>query len=469
MHETRGKGHSLLIVDDEEGLRYGLEQLFKRHGFTVYAVGDAQRARALAEKYTLDVALIDIRLKGGESGIDLLKELTRIEPELVAIVITGYGSIDTAVTSMKEGASDYILKPIDNQNLLNVVFRNLEFRTLQRENLFLKDELLSQCQPYQCVTANPDMRALLRKADKIKNTPVTALITGESGTGKEVMARYIHFTSNRSEGKFVSVNCAALSENLLLSELFGHEKGAFTGAIGTKPGKFEIANNGTLFLDEIGDMSLDIQAKLLRVIEEQSFERVGSTKKIQVDVRLIAATNHDLDLAIKAGKFREDLYYRINIVRLHLPPLRQRQDDIPLLLEHFVAKYNHKYHKSVLRFDEDALTALGSYDWPGNVRELENVVNNAVLLSERGIVGIDGLKQNVFSGIIDDPITLDCSRITSLKDATDEIVEKYEEVILRTFLQKNSYNKSQTARDLAITRKTLAQKIEKYQLDSQRT
>jgi transcriptional regulator with PAS, ATPase and Fis domain len=340
---------------------------------------------------------------------------------------------------------------------------------LQRENLFLKDELLSQCQPYQCVTANPDMRALLRKADKIKHTPVTALITGESGTGKEVMARYMHFTSNRSEGKFVSVNCAALSENLLLSELFGHEKGAFTGAIGTKPGKFEIANNGTLFLDEIGDMSLDIQAKLLRVIEEQSFERVGGTKKIQVDVRLIAATNHDLEQAIKTGKFREDLYYRINIVRLHLPPLRQRKDDIPLLLEHFVAKYNHKYHKSVLRFDDEALTAMSVYDWPGNVRELENVINNAVLLSERGIVGIDGLKQNVFSGVIDDPIALDYSRITSLKNATDEIVEKYEETILRAFLQKNGYNKSQTARDLSITRKTLAQKIEKYQLDSQRT
>jgi transcriptional regulator with PAS, ATPase and Fis domain len=265
------------------------------------------------------------------------------------------------------------------------------------------------------------------------------------------------------------VNCAALSENLLLSELFGHEKGAFTGAIGTKPGKFEIANNGTLFLDEIGDMSLDIQAKLLRVIEEQSFERVGGTKKIQVDVRLIAATNHDLEQAIKAGKFREDLYYRINIVRLHLPPLRQRKDDIPLLLEHFVAKYNHKYHKSVMKFDDEALVALSAYDWPGNVRELENVVNNAVLLSERGIVGIDGLKQNVFSGVIDDPIALDYARITSLKDATDEIVEKYEEAILRALLQKNGYNKSQTARDLAITRKTLAQKIEKYQLDSQRS
>lgn len=464
MTEVRGKGYAVLIVDDEEGLRYGLERLFKRQGFTVYACGDCEQAIATTEKYSLDVALLDIRLKSGESGIELLKTLKRIEPDLVAIMITGYGSIDTAVTSMKEGASDYIVKPIDNRNLLDVVYKNLELRNLQQENVFLKTELLNQYLPHECITANTDIQALLRKADKIKHNPVTVFITGESGTGKEVLARYIHFTSNRSEGKFVSVNCAALSENLLLSELFGHEKGAFTGAISKKPGKFEIANNGTLFLDEIGDMSLDIQAKLLRVIEENSFERVGGTKKITVDVRLIAATNKDPEEEIKAGTFREDLYYRINVVHFHLPPLRQRKEDIPLLIAHFIEKYNVKYKKQILKFNGDAMAALISYDWPGNVRELENVINNAVLLAERGIIGIEGLKTNIFSGAKEAQLTVDISRVTSLKDTIDEVVSNYESYIIQQFLLKNDQNKSKTARELSITRKTLAQKIEKYRL-----
>ncbi len=464
MNEVRGKGYALLIVDDEEGLRYGLERLFKRHGFKVYSFGEFDQAVVTAEKYSIDVALLDIRLKNGESGIDLLKALKKIEPDLVVVMITGYGSIDTAVTSMKEGASDYILKPIDNRKLLDIVDKNLELRSLKNENSFLRNELLNQCLSHKCITINPEVQSLLRKADKIKNNVVTILITGESGTGKEVMARYIHFTSNRSEGKFVSVNCAALSESLLLSELFGHEKGAFTGAIGRKIGKFEIANKGTLFLDEIGDMSLDIQAKLLRVIEENSFERVGGTKSITVDVRIIAATNKDLEKYVKEGKFREDLYYRINVVRLHLPPLRQRTEDIPLLIAHFIEKYNHKYNKKVLKFDDEAMEALIRYNWPGNVRELENVINNAVLLSEKGIIGVDSLKKNIFSSTIENQLVVDISRVTSLKETIEEIINNYEKYIVQQFLIQNDYNKSKTARTLSITRKTLAQKIEKYHL-----
>jgi DNA-binding NtrC family response regulator len=464
MNERLGKGYSLLIVDDEEGLRYGLERLFKKKGFKVYSLGEFEQAITAAEKYSIDVALLDIRLKGGESGIKLLKKLRTIEPDLIVIMITGYGSIDTAVASMKEGASDYILKPIDNTKLVELVYKSLELRNLKNENVFLRNELLNQCLSHKCITANSEVLALIDKADKIKNNAVTILITGESGTGKEVMARYIHFTSNRSEGKFVSVNCAALSENLLLSELFGHEKGAFTGAISRKIGKFEIANNGTLFLDEIGDMSLDIQAKLLRVIEENSFERVGGTKSIAVDVRLIAATNKDFETWVKKGKFREDLYYRINVVRFHLPPLRQRKEDIPLLIAHFIEKYNDKYNKNILKFNDEAINVLIAYDWPGNVRELENVINNAVLLSERGIIGVDGLKRNIFSGTTEDQFAVDISRITSLKDTIDDIVNNYEKQIIHQFLIRNNYNKSKTARELSITRKTLAQKIEKYHL-----
>ena len=460
----RGKGYTILIVDDEEGLRYGLERLFKKQGFTAYAAGEFARAVEIAEKYSIDVALLDIRLKSGDRGVELLKELKKIEPELLGIMITGYGSIDTAVASMKEGASDYMLKPIDNRNLLELVYKNLELRRLKNDNLFLRDELLSQTLSSKCITRNPELQDLLLKADKIKQSSVTALITGESGTGKEVLARYIHFTSNRNEGKFVGVNCAALSENLLLSELFGHEKGSFTGAIGRKIGKFEVANKGTLFLDEIGDMSLDIQAKLLRVIEESIFERVGGTKSIQVDVRIVAATNKDLEKGIKDGSFREDLYYRINVVRFHLPPLRRRKEDIPLLIDHFIEKYNQKYNKQVMKFDDEALEALRAYDWPGNVRELENVINNAVLLSERGVIGVDGLKKNIFSGVVKEPQSIDFSKVRSLKDTIDGIVERYEKQIVQEFLHKNGYNKSKTARDLDITRKTLAQKIEKFGL-----
>jgi len=464
MNKVQGKGYSLLIVDDEEGLRYGLERLFKKKGFKVYSLGGFDQAIATAEKYSIDVALLDIRLKSGENGIDLLKKLKKIEPDLVVIMITGYGSIDTAVTSMKEGASDYILKPIDNTKLVELVYKSLELRNLKNENVFLRNELLSQCLSHKCITTNSEVRSLTDKADKIKNNVVTILITGESGTGKEVMARYIHFTSNRSKEKFVGVNCAALSESLLLSELFGHEKGSFTGAIGRKIGKFEIANKGTLFLDEIGDMSLDIQAKLLRVIEENSFERVGGTQRITGDVRIIAATNKDLEKCIKEGKFREEFYYRINVVRFHLPPLRQRKEDIPLLIEHFIEKYNHKYNRKILKFNDEAMEALIAYDWPGNVRELENVINNAVLLSERGIIGVDGLKRNIFSGAIENQLAVDISKITSLKNTIEKIVNNYEKHIIQQFLLKNDYNKSKTARALSITRKTLAQKIEKYNL-----
>ena len=463
--ETRGKGLSLLIVDDEEGLRYGLERLFKKQGFRVYAVGDGDEARAIASKNAIDLALLDIRLKSGQGGLALLKELKQIEPEMIVIMMTGYGSIETAVNSMKEGASDYLLKPIDNANLLDVAYTHLDLRALKKQNTFLRSELLHQTPTHHCITHDPELLALLRQADKIKETAVTALITGESGTGKEVMARYLHFTSNRRDGAFVCVNCAALSEHLLLSELFGHERGAFTGAIGRKIGKFEIANQGTLFLDEIGDMPLDIQAKLLRVIEEQTFERVGGTKRIMVDARIIAATNKDIEQAVQAGKFREDLYYRIHVARLHLPSLRERKGDIPLLINHFIEKYNQKYHAQVMAVNDEALRALMAYDWPGNVRELEHVINNAVLLSECRTIGVDGLQRSMFSKLSAHANHAETARGGSLKETIDTLVAQRETEIIRDALRRNRYNKSKTARELDITRKTLAEKIERYRLE----
>ena len=469
------KGHSILIVDDEAGIRHGLSNLFQREGFTVHEAADYESAVAAAARYPLDAAIADIRLREGKTGIDLLLELKRHEPDLVVIVITGFGSVDSAVTSLKGGAAEYLLKPIDNAKLLEAVRRNLQIRALSAENRFLRDELLLSCLPHQFVTRDPAVRDLLGTADRVKDAPVTVLLTGESGTGKEVLARYIHFTGARAQGTFVSINCAALSESLLLSELFGHEKGAFTGAVDRKRGKFELADGGTLFLDEIGDMSLETQAKLLRVIEESSFERLGGVKRISVDARIIAATNKDLPALIREGKFREDLFYRINVVPLHLPPLRQRRGDIPLLVEHFLVKYSERYSRPAPVLGVETAAALQAWDWPGNVRELENTVNQIVLLGERSFLAPErpgplGPAAPVGFGPALAPAgsapvsAAPSARPTSLKESVDAVVEEHERRIIGRALADNAGNRSRTARQLDITRKTLAQKMAKYGL-----
>ncbi len=464
MQNMNGQGFSILIVDDEEGIRFGLKNLFKKEGFNTSLAGNIKDAVLHINETTIDVAVIDMRLKNNESGIELLKVLKRMEPDIVIIVITAYGSIDTAVAAMKKGASDYILKPLDNRKLLDTVYKNLEIRCLKNENVFLRKELANKYLSYEFLTNNQEIKSLLSKADKIKNNPVTVLITGESGTGKEIFSRYIHFSSNRRDEKFVSINCAALSENLLLSELFGHEKGAFTGAIERRLGKFEIANRGTLFLDEIGDMTLNIQAKLLRVLEERSFERLGGSKRINVDVRLIAATNKDLNNLIKEGKFREDLFYRINVVLFHLLPLRQRKEDISLFISHFIEKYNKRYNKNVTGFSNNVLDSLLQYKWPGNVRELENIVNQSVLLSDNNSISIDDLKKIIFIDTKDENVQIDISEISSLKEKMSRIIEIYEKQIIEKSLIENYYNKTKTAGALSITRKTLKRKLNKYNL-----
>ncbi len=456
------KGASILIVDDEEGIRHGLENLFRGEGFSVHSAAGFDAAVAAAAKYPLDAAIVDIRLRGGKSGLDFLMELKRQEPDLIVIIITGFGSIDTAVASLKAGAADYFLKPIDNAKLMDAVRRNLQLRSLAMENRYLRDELIQRCLSHQLVTRDPEVRELVATADKVKDTPVTILITGESGTGKEVLARYIHFTGSRRDGKFVSINCAALSESLLLSELFGHERGAFTGAVERKRGKFELADNGTLFLDEIGDMSLDIQAKLLRVIEESSFERLGGVKRISVDARIIAATNQDLPKLIREGRFREDLFYRLKVVTLRLPALRERRGDIPLLVEHFLAKYAERYTRGPVTVSPQALAAMEAWDWPGNVRELENTVNQIVLLGEKSFMAPERPGAPRVRG--EGAPSPSAAAGGSLKDALDAVTGEYERRMVCESLARNRGNKSAAARELGITRKTLAQKIEKYGL-----
>lgn len=468
MGNNRSLGYVALIVDDEEGIRYGLTNLFEKEDFKVYSTDNFKKAIKIVKENLIDFVLIDIRLKNNKNGIDLLKELKKIDHDMIIIMITGFGSIDNAVSAIKEGASDYILKPIDNLKLLDTLNKNLELRKLKKENFYLKNELFNKYENHKFITNNNKIKSLIEKADKIKNNPVTVLVTGESGSGKEIFSRYIHFISNRKNENFVGINCAALSENLLLSELFGHEKGSFTGAIEKRLGKFEIADKGTLFLDEIGDMSLDTQAKLLRVIEENSFERLGGMKKINVNLRLIVATNKNLNQLIKEGKFREDLYYRINVISFHLLPLRERKEDIPILINHFINKYNERYNKKIKKFEDMVINKLMLYDWQGNVRELENYVNQIVLLCDKEIISEDDLKKNnlINRGTADQIVNL--SDIKSLKGKIDEIVEIYEKKIIEECLSKNNYNRTKTAEDMDITRKTLRIKMNKYKINAKK-
>jgi DNA-binding NtrC family response regulator len=454
---------SVLIVDDEEGIRHGLKNWFKKR-FNVFDTGDYQEAVAIAAKWQIDVAVLDIRLKGTKTGIDLFHELTGNYPEMILILVTGYGNVEDAVSLMKEGAKDYLIKPIDHDRLLGTIIKCLEIKSLQEENKSLKNELIKRDFPHGFVAHGGMMKLIRDKADKIKNKSVPICITGESGTGKEVLAKYIHYTSERRDKPFIVINCAAVPETLLLSELFGHEKGAFTGANTTKIGKFEIADSGHLFLDEIGDMSQTSQAALLRVLESKSFERVGGNKTIQVDVRVLTATHRDLKQKVENGEFREDLYYRINVVNLELPPLRERKEEVIHLIEHFTAIYNQRYRKNVATYSSGAKNLLVSCSWPGNIRQLKNVVNEVVLLSESSEIKAEDLEFSSLFGQVKNLVRPDYSKFTSLQEMVDTISIEYEKRAIEHFLVRENYNQSQAAKALKIDRKTLWRKIQKYRI-----
>ncbi len=464
-----GSGRRILIVDDEEGIRIGLERFFRREGFDPATTGSADEALALMEGGDFAAAVLDVRLDGHDRGGELLAELHALDPDLPVVMVTGYGSVESAVRAMKDGAADYILKPIDNAHLLETVRRSIELVRLRRDNAYLRRELMTNLYGHDIVTSDPRYRSLLDLADRVKDSEATVLLTGESGTGKEVMARYIHFTGSRRERPFVSLNCAALSESLLLSELFGHEKGSFTGAVEKRLGKFELAHRGTLFLDEIGDMSLSVQAKLLRVLEESSFERVGGSKRVSVDIRVIAATNKDLAELMRRGDFRSDLYWRINIVNLRLPPLRERRGDIPLLVDFFIAKYASKYNRPVTGVSAEVMELWAAHDWPGNVRELQNAVNQAVLLCRGGTVELSTVvagQAHLGAQVPDLPCgtgdDAGLASIATLKELRDTVVARHERRLILATLERLGWNKTRTAEALGVTRKTLAEKIADY-------
>ena len=387
--------HSILVVDDEEIMREILETLLTREGYNVRLARSGEEALELARSLPFDAALVDIMMPGID-GIATLDELKRVDEDLAVIIITAYGSIESAIAAMKAGAFDYITKPFKNEEVLVVLRNALERRRLVDENRSLRQNIQERYHKFaNIIGRSPRMRQVFDLIIQAAPSRSTILVQGESGTGKELVARAIHANSSRAERPFVAVNSGNLPPELLESTLFGHVKGAFTGAVAPKKGLFDLADHGTIFFDEIGNIALETQAKLLRVIQEREFMRLGGMDTIKVDVRIIAATNVDLRRLMEEGKFREDLFYRLHVISIQLPPLRDRKDDIPLLVQHFLAKYAQENRKPELEVTPEALELLGSYDWPGNVRELENVVERAVVLASGQRIGPELIPESV--------------------------------------------------------------------------
>ena len=389
--DPRGR---ILVVDDEVNARTALAELLRDEGYTVETAADGFKALPKLEEFAPDLVVTDLRMPGMD-GLALLKKTHERDPDCAVIVVTAYGAIDTAVTAMREGAADYVTKPVNVEELVLVIDRALERRRVVAESRHLRERLSEHQRVDNIVGSSPVMRAVLSDVLRVAPSKATVLITGESGTGKELVAAAIHQHSTRAQGPFVKLHCAALAETLLESELFGHERGAFTGATSRRDGRFQQADGGTLFLDEIGDISPSIQIKLLRFLQDHEFQRVGGNQTIKVDVRVVAATNRDLAARVRDAEFREDLFYRLNVVSVECPPLRARPTDIPLLAMHFLARYAKENGKTVTRFSEEALDRLMRHRWPGNVRELENAVERAVVICQSEVVRPEDLPPTV--------------------------------------------------------------------------
>ncbi len=385
---------TVLVIDDERSMRDFLAIMLKKEGYQVFLAEDGKTAINSINKNVFDVVISDIRLPD-TNGIELLKHCKRVSPETDFILITAYASTESAVEAVKMGAADYIFKPFDVDELRIRVQRCVTKKRLERENIYLKKSVERQLQFSNIIGQSPKMQNIFELIAKISITNSTVLIWGESGTGKELVSKAIHYNSLRKDHAFVSINCGAMPENLLESELFGHVKGAFTGAVHNKKGLFEVADRGTLLLDEIGQMSHGMQVKLLRVLQEKSIRPVGGNEEIPFDVRVIAATNQDLQKAVEQGTMREDLFYRINVIPIKIPPLRERKDDIHLLVEHFLKKYSEGTGKAILRVSAEAIALLENYDWPGNVRELENAIERAIALETQDVITPDSLPEKI--------------------------------------------------------------------------
>src|SRR5271157_6480628 len=378
--------YCLLIVEDEPLMRSIIVQLARSEGYEVMEAPSAEVALQIFGKEKIDLAILDLNLTSGGSGLDLLRKMRELDPEVMGIIVTAYASVESAVEALHRGAYDYITKPFANDHLKKVMRNALEGKALFRENRFLRQELREKYRFENIIGKGDAIEAVFRIMEKVARTDSSVLITGESGTGKELVARAIHFTSERANGRFLPINCGALPENLLESELFGYKRGAFTGAAQDKMGLLKAADKGTVFFDEIGELPLSLQVKLLRAVQERECYPLGSNEPIGFDVRVLCATNRDLEKEVKAGRFREELLYRINVINITLPPLRERKDDVALLANHFLRKYEHSLSRSGMRFSKGAMRLLMSYPWPGNVRELENSVERAAILAETDVI-----------------------------------------------------------------------------------
>ena len=444
----------ILLVDDEEAQRTVLGGFLRKRGFDVLAAGTVDEALRIAGARTLDLVLTDLRMPGA-SGLDLLQAIRAINPEVPVVLMTAFGTVASAVDAMKRGAADYLTKPIDLDELEVLIARTLEQRALVSENQELRRQVETRYRLAGLETSNGRMAEAINMAARAAASRATILIRGESGTGKELLARAIHYASPRAKAPLVAVNIAALPETLLESELFGHERGAFTGADRERRGRFELADGGSLFLDEIGDMPRGTQVKLLRALQEQAFERLGGTRTIKVDVRVIAATNRDLTAMSRTGEFRDDLYYRLNVVSIEIPPLRQRREDIPLLVDQFLRRYVSEGGSKVEGVSREAMDLLIRYDYPGNVRELENLIQRAVVLARGALVGTSDLPLHV-SGLTSEGMPAATSFV-------DRVAEFERALIVEALAQANGVQ-TRAARALGMSERHLRYKLRKYGL-----
>ena len=446
----------ILVVDDEKNYLVVLAALLSAEGFEVTTAPNAARAAALIAEDEPDLVITDMRMPG-MSGLELIQQVKPTHSDLPMLVMTAFGTVENAVEAMKAGASDYITKPFKNQELVLTVRRALTMRKLLTQNRLLREELGSQRGFSNIIGDSKAMQDVFELVEKVAATKATVLLTGESGTGKELIARALHARSPRAEEPFVAVNCMALTETLLESELFGHEKGSFTGAVARRKGRFELADGGTLFLDEVGEIAQSLQVKLLRVLQERTFERVGGGQEIKVDVRIVTATNKDLAALVKEGSFREDLYYRLDVVRIDLPPLRRRKEDLPLLVAHFVKKFAAEMGRPAPEVSKEAMQRLYDHSWPGNVRELENALERAVILAGGNITPQDLPLQ----GGQDEP----GSEISLPRGMTiTQAVEELELRMIQRALAENNGVAAHAAQTLGVTKSNLAYKMKKYGL-----
>ncbi|MGQ9687343.1 MAG: sigma-54-dependent transcriptional regulator [Desulfobaccales bacterium] len=462
MKLTMEKHVGILIVEDDRAQRDSLQEILEKEGYDLEVASDGETALQRLHERCFDLVLTDMVLPGA-NGLDILKFVVRHQPQCLCIIITGFATVKNSVDAMRLGAYDYLPKPVNPQELILVVRRALEHQHLQQENLHLKKQLYKRFGFSHIIGTSEPITQLFELVRKVADTDSTVLLLGESGTGKELIARAIHYNSYRRQGPLVPVNCAAIPEELLESELFGHERGAFTHAVRTRIGRFEQARGGTIFLDEIADMSPGLQVKLLRVLQDRSFERIGGVKSIKVDIRVIAATNKDLEALVKQGGFREDLYYRLNVIPIRIPPLRDRTSDIPLLVNHFLEEFSRKKKKPIKRLSPQAMELLLRYPWPGNVRELENLMERLVILTEGNVVEVADLPERFRHSV---SMGLESESIDFPRDGLNlpQALQEFERRLILKALERSNWVKTRAAQLLHLNRTTLIEKMKKQQI-----